>query len=117
MSLEEAELMNKNVPVKEKHFMEGNRAAYVKAVKDFLKKIKEVEEMSEEHIKDFLESYEEVSKEFRKASSRSGSITNTFFGKELSKITTNLNSIQEYKDKCRNNKGFGKECKRFNQFN
>ncbi|MBW3023066.1 hypothetical protein KY308_03100 [Candidatus Woesearchaeota archaeon] len=93
--LEEAKLMNDKIPVKEKHFMEGNRAAYVKVLNMFLKELNEPEDISEEEIKAFLEEYESASKDFRKASARPGHITNNFFAKELSKIASDLHVIEE----------------------
>jgi len=90
-----AELKNQNIPPKERHFMEGNRLAYTRAVNSFLLKLDEPDEISEESIKDFLEEFEQNSKAFRKASFRPGQITSHFFGDAIKKITSSLNSIEK----------------------
>ena len=94
-SLEEATLMNENIPVKEKHFMEGNRAAYVKLLNMFTRDLKEPEEISVEKIEEFLEDYGLASKDFIKSSAKPAHITNNFFGDELSRIADNLRTIED----------------------
>jgi len=94
--LKNAELRNENIPPKERHFMEGNRLSYIKAVNAFLSKLNEPDEISDSTAKIFLAEYEEVSEDFRKSSMRPGQITNHFFGDIMKHITEQLVAI----DKC-----------------
>lgn len=93
--LKEAELKNNKIPEKEKHFMEGNRLAYIKAVEIFLSKLEEPEEFSDEEIEEFLEHYKTDAETFKKASFRPGQISSQFFGEDLKKIGILLNSIDK----------------------
>lgn len=92
--LEDAELKNPNVPPKERHFMEGNRLAFSKAVRDFISKLNEPEDIiSDETIKKFLEKYREDAENFKKTSLRPGQISSQFFGGIIKKINSQLVSI------------------------
>ena len=97
--LKEAELKNKNIPPKEKHFMEGNRLSYIKSVNDFISKLEEPDEISSENVREFLRSYEELSNSFKKASFRPGQITSQFFGDLLKRINENLKKINTNQEK------------------
>lgn len=93
--LENAKLMNENISIKEKHFMEGNRATYIKVINLFLEDVTEPEQISVSEIENFIKNYEDASKTFIKASFRASQIINNFFGAELSKIKENLKRIDE----------------------
>jgi len=92
-SLKNAELSNENIPLKEKHFMEGNRLSYIKAVSNFLSALSEPEEISDESAKLFLAKYHESSEDFKKASFRPGQITTHFFGDIIKNINEQLEKI------------------------
>jgi len=92
-SLKNAELSNENIPVKEKHFMEGNRLSYMKAVAAFFSGLAEPEEISGDSAKSFLAKYREISEEFRKSSFRCGQITTHFFGDKMKEINSQLEAI------------------------
>lgn len=93
--LKEASLKNEKIPPKEKHFMEGNRLSYIKAVNAFLSKLDDPESISDDTVKSFLIDYEESSEEFKAASSRPGQITMHFFGDMMNDINEQLKRISK----------------------
>ena len=92
-ALKNAELSNPKISEREKQFMEGNRTAYMKAVKNFLNEILLVND-----IKMLYEYYKEFDvklNSFAKSTGRSYYILQEFFGTESSKIASNINNINK----------------------
>ena len=93
--LRNAELNNDKTPMKERHFMEGNRLSYIKTVNNFASKISEPEDISDETARVYLAEYAENADEFKKASFRPGQITSHFFGDLLKRINAQLARIDK----------------------
>lgn len=95
LALEKAELENKDIPVKEKQFMEGNRAAYMKKVQDFLQATKLPETSHPKEAKKFLSTHEKEFAAFTRNSVRAYQILLHFFGNELGETSQTLKNIDE----------------------
>lgn len=104
--LKKAELRNKNVPEKAKHFMEGNRTIYIQKTEQFLESISVPEDA--ENIKQFLSDFDKRLDVFGKSTIRSYSILREFFEEEVSKIANNIKkidkSISEIKEALKDSK-------------
>lgn len=90
--LEEKELQNENIPVKEKHYMEGNRATFVKSTREFLKTIP----LFKNPYK-FEEDFQELKSKLNHLNhqnQRAYSILQHFFANETKKITQKIKDIE-----------------------
>tara|TARA_Y100000310_G_C20700313_1_gene829101 strand:- start:6581 stop:7834 length:1254 start_codon:yes stop_codon:yes gene_type:complete len=91
--LNNAELPNPNISMKEKQFMEGNRSAYTKAVKNFLNEMLLVDDIK--HLQEHYKGFDAKLNSFAKSSGRSYYILQEFLGQESSLIANNINSISK----------------------
>ncbi len=91
-NFENAELMNENITLKEKQFMEGNRLAYAKKLKDFLARIKPPKDA--EKLKSYIGEYQLHVAEFVKGSARALAISANFFESDLKNINKILSQIE-----------------------
>lgn len=93
-NLKNAKLKNKDIPKKEIHFMEGNREAYLRRVKQFISNIK-LSEFSEDIRKasGIVERFDEDLMSFGRSTFRQYSILQHFFAYETNKIAENIKHI------------------------
>lgn len=91
--LKKAELRNPNIPVRAKHFMEGNRQTYIKFVEQFLEQV----EFPEDILKcaDFCEEFEKRLGELGKSTTRPYAILQEFFANESGNIAMKINNISK----------------------
>ena len=80
-----------NVSVREKHFMEGNRKAYVQKVNAFLKDVNPPE--NQEDCLEFCKSFDKALEYFGSGTIRNYQIVSHFFREDAIDISHNLNSI------------------------
>lgn len=93
--LEKAKLGNENIPAKEMHFMEGNRAAYIKRISDFIERTNVPDELEPDAVRDYIVSYQQELANFTKNSFRAFQITSQFFGDHLEEIGKHLKSLDD----------------------
>lgn len=91
LKLENSELMNKNITLKEKQFMEGNRKSYVKHVRFFSENITLPESYDE--IENSFSSFDEELKKFGKHTYRSKQILYNFFEHEVKNIINEISDL------------------------
>ncbi len=91
--LENAELRNPNIPVREKQFMEGNRKAYLQRTEHLLREITDILEYETSF---FLHHYKEYLDNFAKSTSRAYRILQQFFAKETNFIAGKLKEIDSH---------------------
>lgn len=91
--LNSAELRNKNIPMREGQFMEGNREAYIKRAGLFLDKIELPDKIEEIH--DFYSFFENELDSFKKSTMKPYQILQHFFGHETNDILHNIKVIDD----------------------
>lgn len=91
-SLENAELKNKDIPLKEKQFMEGNRSFYIKRINFFIESIK----IPEDNIKSFIERMNIEIDALGKSTLKAYQILQHFFRDETYLIAQNIKNIDNY---------------------
>ena len=91
-SLEEAGLQNDNIPVREKHIMEGHRRTYIMRVKRFLDGIEFPQEVSE--IGHFSAKFSESLDGLTAESQKNFMVLNHFFSNEISRIIKVIQSMK-----------------------
>ncbi len=90
--LEDSVLKNKNIPLKEKQYMEGNRTSYVKHVRILLKHISVPEDY--EHIEESFDLFKERLEEFGRHTMRARQILNHFFEHETNAIHNKISELK-----------------------
>ncbi|MBN2141692.1 hypothetical protein JW711_00015 [Candidatus Woesearchaeota archaeon] len=92
-TLEEANLMNDKIPLKEKQIMEGHRKSYTQKVRRFINAIEVPEDHSQigHYTARFSESLNELSEETRK----NFQVLQHFFSQEVSRIVKDIKGIDE----------------------
>ena len=90
--LENAKLMNPNIPFKAKQYMEGNRKAYVRAMYSFLGHV-EINNKDYFYLLDFCKQFDELIINFNKSTLRSYTILQEFLANETTKIAQNLKNF------------------------
>lgn len=91
--LEEKNLKNENIPEKEKNYMEGNRASFVKNARDFLKQLPQFT------AGDFNENMKEMKyklSNLENANKKPYNILQHFFANEAKKVTQKIKEIEDY---------------------
>lgn len=91
--LENAELINPNIPEREKHMMNGNRVNYVQKANLFLNEIELPEEYKK--IELFTNDFEERITKFNQNTSRAYFILKNYFDKDMREIATNFKNIEK----------------------
>lgn len=91
-NLEDAKLRNPNIPEKAKHYMQGNRIAYIKRTSKFFEKI-ELPKKIEDFLSFEKEFYSEID-DLGKATIRSFRILAEFFEHESSEISKNIKQVE-----------------------
>jgi hypothetical protein len=105
-NIRNAQLRNQKIPEKAKHFMEGNRSAYMQKTGQFLESLKLPDDIS--LISDFLADFDNRLEGFGKSTARSYTILTEFFGEEAARIAGNVKNIDklisEVKEAVKNSK-------------
>jgi len=91
-SLREAELLNPNIPIKEKQYMEGNRKSYVQRTRIFLGEVNENLAFQPEL---FFTYYARSLEEFTKATIRPYQILQNFFASEVQEAAMHVKEIDK----------------------
>ena len=91
--LKNAELPNPNISNKERHFMEGNREAYMKAVRNFLGGVLLVNDLRMLHK--YYDEFDEKLNSFAKSTGRSYYILQEFLSAESRTVAENINDISK----------------------
>lgn len=86
--LEKAKLRNENISHRERQFMEGNREAYVRGLRQFIDKVKVTE-------KDYsiARDYKELSEEMSKQTARAYTVLQNYLANESSKINKAMKKL------------------------
>ncbi len=92
--LSSKDLMNKKIPDRAKHAMEGNRTNYVNQL-NILLNVLGKPEIDREQLRDFLDNYDEKIQQFSESSARSFYVLNEFFANEIKKIATSLKKLDD----------------------
>lgn len=92
--LKNAQLRNPNIPIREKHFMEGNREAYIKRVGIFLQNVYVPKEINQ--TKDFCTSFEGNLDNLTKSTLKPYHILQEFFAHESSAIAQNIRGLDNF---------------------
>ena len=105
-SLGNAQLRNPNIPEKAKHYMEGNREAYIKRTEQFLCQLSIPDDSA--LLRNFITGFDSRVEEFGKSTARSYAIMKEFFEEEVSRIAANIRDIdklvREIKDAAKNSR-------------
>ena len=91
--LENAELHNPNITMREKQFMEGNREAYIRRAGLLLEKIKLDKDINS--LAEFCDNFDNELDSFGKSTVRSYHILKEFFDHEASAIAQNIRILNE----------------------
>ena len=91
-NLENANLKNDNITIKERQFMEGNRSFYIKRINLFLDSVK----IPEENINEFIEKIHEETNTLGKSTLKAYQTLQHFFGHETYAIAQNIKTIDNY---------------------
>ncbi len=91
IALEKAKLKNPNISMREKQFMVGNRDAYIKKIKIFLKQIELPKDVNS--VNDFLTNFNNNIESFSKTTAKPYHILQEFFANESNKIANNIGNI------------------------
>ncbi|MBU0615631.1 MAG: hypothetical protein KJ601_06065 [Nanoarchaeota archaeon] len=89
--LEEAELRNPNIPMRAKHFMHGNRLAYVKYMRNFLDRLHVGNEF--DSMVEFAKGFDSQLEEMNKSTARAYNILQEFFAHESKNIALNVKNM------------------------
>lgn len=92
--LEDAKLVNPDIPEREKHIMYGNRVNYIKKTDSFLENI-ELPEIDYELINDFCNDFETQLKEFNQHTSKGYFVLTNFFDKEMKEIALHIKNLED----------------------
>ena len=92
--LGEAELVNPDIPEREKHIMRGNRANYIQKTESFLEDI-ELPELDYEIINNFCTDFERQLKNFNQSTSKGYFVLTNFFDKEMKEIAMLIKHIED----------------------
>lgn len=92
-ALKNASLMNPDIPERAKHFMEGNREAFVKNTMQFVESIKTPDNI--QGIADFITRYDLDTKGFLEKNNRPYQILQEFFANETQEIMTAVGRIEK----------------------
>jgi len=89
--LKNAKLMNPNISIREKQFMEGNRDSYIRSVNVLLNAIS----LEEDHdsILKFSDFFNEKLTQFAKTTAKAYQILQEFFGNETKEIAINIRKL------------------------
>lgn len=90
-ALKNAELRNPNIPEKAKHFMEGNRSAYIQKTGHFIEMFNIPDDVSA--VNDFVSTFDNNVGEYGKSTARAYNILKEFFDEEASKIASNIKNM------------------------
>ncbi len=93
--LREAELQNKNLPLRAIHLMEGNREAYIKKIENFLERINIPEKELYSSINDFCKDFDLKLNELNKASFKGYEIMKEFFYNQATEIAMGIKEIEQ----------------------
>ncbi|MBN2368163.1 hypothetical protein JXC34_04015 [Candidatus Woesearchaeota archaeon] len=94
-NLEVVELMNKEIPNRELHIMQGNRLNYVKKGLGFLEKIEFPEDHTDyEIIQSFAQEFENQLKEFNEVTTKGYYVLKNFFDKEMLQIASDIKNME-----------------------
>ncbi|MBW3004312.1 hypothetical protein KY310_00575 [Candidatus Woesearchaeota archaeon] len=91
--LNNAELLNPNIPERAKHFMQGNREAYSKKISSFLDRVHVPYAISDFPV--FHSAVQEELKELTQGTAKSFQILQEFFANEARNILANVGSISK----------------------
>ena len=91
--LNNAKLLNPNIPERAKHFMQGNRDAYSKKINSFLDRVHVPYSISDFSV--FHSSVQEELKELTQGTAKSFQILQEFFANESRKVMGNIGSISK----------------------
>ncbi|MBW3002507.1 hypothetical protein KY338_05105 [Candidatus Woesearchaeota archaeon] len=92
-TLNNAELLNPNIPERAKHFMQGNREAYSKKVGSFLDRVHVPYAISDFPV--FHSAIQEELKELTQGTAKSFQILQEFFANESRQVMANVGSISK----------------------
>jgi len=90
-TLEYAELRNKNIQMRAKHFMHGNRLAYIKAMRNFLNQVSIGNDY--ESMLEFSKSFNKDLEILNKTTNRAYGILQEFFANESRNIAINIKNM------------------------
>jgi hypothetical protein len=99
--LENSELHNSNISVRELQFMKGNRKSYIHSTRMFLR---EIEDTFEQEMNFFLTHYYEYLDNFVKSTSRAYRILQEFFANEASEVAKKIKEIDRVVDRIKADK-------------
>lgn len=92
--LKDAKLRNPNIPIKEIHFMEGNRDSYIKKAVQFIDSITIEKDLSK--LSNSFADFESRINSFGASTYRPYSILQHFFGEETNLIASNIKKIEDF---------------------
>ncbi len=95
--LEDAELVNKNIPDREIHIMEGNRENYIKRTYHFIEDLRLPEQHYDE-IEEFCKDFTNLLDKFNKNTGKAYYVLKNFYNKEMQDIASQLKNIETYVD-------------------
>ncbi len=93
VALNNAQLRNSNIPEKAKHFMQGNREAYIKRLGMFLESINVPTDAA--LLSNFTEDFDKSVDEFGKATARPFAILKEFFEEDVMRLAGNIREIDQ----------------------
>jgi cell division protein FtsB len=93
VALNNAELLNPNIPERAKHFMQGNREAYSKKIGSFLDRVHVPYAISDFPV--FHSAVQEELKELTQGTAKSFQILQEFFANESRQVMANVGSISK----------------------
>lgn len=100
-SLKKAELRNKNIPEREKHFMEGNREAFFRSTNILLAKIKK-DTLTHENANWMADLINQEINLYSQNTARQFNIVKEFFSHEALNIAKKIKAIEECAKKIKN---------------
>jgi hypothetical protein len=92
-ALEKAELMNKNIPDREVHIMQGNRTNYINRMYSFLEHTK-LPEIDFDRIEDFCEDFPKTLLQLNEDTAKGYFVLKNFFDKDMADIASSIKEME-----------------------
>jgi hypothetical protein len=93
--LEKAELMNRNIPDREVHIMQGNRTNYTNKMYSFIEDTK-LPEPDFEKIESFCEEFQKTLLQLNEETGKGYFVLKNFFDKDVVNIASSIKEIEDY---------------------
>jgi len=91
--LAKAELVNPDIPEREKHIMHGNRINYIQKTESFIDDL-ELPDIDYEIINEFCTDFEKQLKNFNRITSKGYFVLTNFFDKDMKEIASDIKTIE-----------------------